>query len=174
MKVIKRGVNLPAQRSVKSGSGDRMLSKSYGEIISLLVISACILTLLANCGPTSVLREPVPNKPETRVFDLKPSIVIKGVERVLKNKRFTLKAGRPDSRQLQTEWLRDGSYRSMVYVEVKPAGKGHSELTVHLILQKKKALKESWQPVDEIGRHIYDNFMDDVQIESYRVLYYGR
>ena len=162
------------QGSVVIGSGDRFLPKSYGDIISLLVILSCILILLANCAPNSFLREPVPNKPETRVFDLKPSIVIKGVERVLINKKFTLKSGRSDSQQLQTEWLKDGSYRSMVYAKVKPAGKGHSELTVHLILQKKKALKESWQSVDEIRKDIYDDFMDAVQIESYRVLYDGR
>ncbi len=173
MMVIKRGVNFSTQRSVKIGNGDRFLAESYGDIISLLVILSCILILLANCAPNSFLRNPVPNKPETRVFDLKPSLVMKGVERVLINKKFTLKPGRSDSQQLQTEWLKDGSYRSMVYAEVKPAGKGRSELTVHMILQKKKG-KESWQPVGKIGKDIYDDFMDDVLIESYRVLYNGR
>ena len=170
MKEIKRGLNLPEQRTVRVVKGDRFLPKSYGGIISFLVISACILILSANCGPTSVLQEPIPNKPATRVLGLKPSIVVKGVERVLKNKKFTLRPGQSDSQQLQTEWLIDGSYRSMIYAEVKPAGRGRSELTVHLILQKKKS-KETWQTVDEIGKDVYDDFMDAVQMESYRVLY---
>lgn len=170
MTVKNRGEKVQAQRSETIATCNRIILKSYGKVISFLVISSYTLALSASCSLNSVLKEPIPNEPASRIIDLKPSLVIKGVERALKNKKFTLKPGQPDSNQFQTEWLQDGSYRSMMFAEVNPAGKGRSELTVHLILQKKK-FRGTWQPVDEIGKHVYDNFMDAVQIESYRALY---
>jgi len=139
--------------------------------LSLLILLFGVAALLTSCSSQAYLRNPVTNKPETRIFDLKPDIVLKGVERALAAKKFKSSA-QPTSRyDIRTEWLEDGSYRSMMQVQIKPSGKNRSEVTVQIHLEKKNMWQETWQPVDEIGKNAYEDFLDDVRMESYRALY---
>lgn len=96
---------------------------------------------------------------------------MKALVRVLTDKKFKVNAERTSGQSLETEWLQDGSYRSMVLAEVFPLEKYRSRLKITLLLQKKTFLQESWQPMDKIDKTIYKDFMNDVLIESYRVLY---
>ena len=105
------------------------------------------------------------------MIDVQSSVVMKALVRVLADKNFKVNAARTNQQSLETEWLQDGSYRSMVQAEVLPLEKYRSQLKVTLLLQKKAFLKESWQPVDKIDKTVYKEFMNDVLIESYRVLY---
>lgn len=169
MMVKNREGNLAA-RNPKKTSGDKdLLSASFYKVIPLLLF----IFLLTNCAPHSPFQETVPNQAESRDFDMKASIVRKAVEQVLTQRKFTLNPERSNVHHLQTEWLQDGMYRNMVQAEVKPLNENRSELTLYLILQKKQLWKESWQPLDEIGKDAYGDLMDDVQIESYRILYDG-
>ena len=162
---------LPAPPLTKKTSLRRSGYTGWGRNLFFHIILFGISILLINCSPHSSVHRSAPNKPETRAFDMEPDTIIKGVKRVLAIKKFNLSAGQTSRYFLQTEWLQDGKYRSMVQAEVKPLGKNRSELTVHIHLQKKNMWQESWQPVGEIGKNIYDDFLDDVQIESYRALY---
>jgi hypothetical protein len=132
-----------------------------------------LLVLVTGCAPLSGLQATVPNRAETRVFDLKAPVIRTAVEKVLAQRKFTVNSERSNVQHLQTEWLRDGAYRNMVKAEVKPLGKDRTELTVDLILQKKTLWKDSWQPMDKIGIDAYDEIMNEVQLESYRILYDG-
>ncbi len=132
-----------------------------------------LLVLFMSCTPHSSLQMPVPRRAESKVIDLKASVVRKAVVQVLSRRKFTLDSGRSNAQYLQTEWLRDGAYRNMVKAEVNSLDKDRTELTVDLILQKKTLWKESWQPVDKIRKDAYDDLMNDVLIESYRILYDG-
>jgi hypothetical protein len=131
--------------------------------INLFLFTACVL------NPPS--QTPVLNQPETKMIDVQSSVVMKALVRVLADKNFKVNAARTNQQSLETEWLQDGSYRSMVQAEVLPLEKYRSQLKVTLLLQKKAFLKESWQPVDKIDKTVYKEFMNDVLIESYRVLY---
>ena len=113
------------------------------------------------------------NRPPTQTFKMKPNVVRQAVERVLVEKEFSLDTKQSSFLHLETEWLREGRYRSRVKADLEPTGKGHTELTVHFYLEKKKFWSEEWAPMDEIGTDVYDGFMSDIQMESYRVLYDG-
>lgn len=130
-----------------------------------------LLLLLTGCTPRSYLLSPVPNRPESKIFDLKAAIVRKAVERVLVQKKYTLNPEQSNPYHLETEWLRDGRYRNRVRAQVKLLAKDQCELTVDLLLEQKAFWKESWEPLDKIEKDVYDNLMNDVLIESYRILY---
>jgi len=100
-------------------------------------------------------------------------VVIKAVKRILEKKQYTLNPERTNRQHLETKWAQQSAYRNMVKADVKSLAKNRSELSVQLILEKKNFWRESWQPTDEIGKDIYDSFMDDVLMECYRVLYEG-
>jgi hypothetical protein len=129
--------------------------------------------LFAACVPNTPSQTPDLNRFETKIFDFPSSVVMKALLRVLSDKKFKVNAERSNGhgQSLQTEWLQDGSYRSMVRAEVSTLGKYLSQLKVNLQLQKKPFLQESWESIDKIDRTVYNDFMNDVLIESYRVLY---
>ncbi|MDF1593186.1 MAG: hypothetical protein P1P89_16850 [Desulfobacterales bacterium] len=146
---------------------------SFGRvnpIVFLPITAACILLLWA-CVMHPPSQTPVLNQPETKNFDVQSSVLMKALVRVLTDKKFKVNAERTGGQSLETEWLQDGSYRSMVLAEVLPLEKFRSQLKVTLLLQKKPFLQESWQPMDKIDKTVYKDFMNDVLIESYRVLY---
>ena len=159
--------------SRKRSGRRRRFSATDDNAVLWFILSAGLLTLLVCCAPLSDTPVAVVNRPETRILDLNSSIAMKALKRVLNKKNYTLNSGRTDPRQVETEWLQDGLYRSMVKAEVSPLAKGRCELTFHLILQKKTVWKKSWQPVKEIEAEVYDRFADDVLMEGYRLLYDG-
>jgi hypothetical protein len=146
----------------------------FNPVISLLLILSVILFQFTACVFNAPTQSSVLNRPETKIIDVQSSIVMKALLRVLNAKKFTVNADRTNGQRLETEWLQDGSYRSMVLAEVLPLGKYRSQLKVNLLLQKKAFLQESWQPTDKIDKTVYSDFMNDVVMESYRVLYDGR
>lgn len=113
----------------------------------------------------------VANQPETKVFKTNPDVLREAVERVLKKKKFSLNAERSDQLHLQTEWLEDGRYRSMIKAEIKPVSRSRTELTLHQLLEKKRLFKEEWEPMDVVGEDTYRMWMGDIEMEAYRVLY---
>ena len=143
----------------------------FNHVLSLLLAFAVILFGVTACGLNTPSQTPVLNRPETKVIDVQSSVVMKALVRVLTEKKFSINAGRTNGRNLETEWLQDGSYRSMVLAEVLPLDKYRSQLKVNLLLQKKAFLREAWQPLDRIDKTVYKDFMNDVLIECYRVLY---
>lgn len=141
------------------------------RIIFLPIALSIIIFLFTACVLHSPTQTPVLNQPETKIIDAQSSVVMKALVRVLTAKKFKVNAERTNQQSLETEWLQDGSYRSMVLAEVLPLGKYRSQLKVNLLLQKKAFLQETWQPMDKIDKTVYKDFMNDVLIESYRVLY---
>lgn len=143
----------------------------FKNVLSLLLAFAVCLFLFTACALNTPSQTPVINRPETKVIDVQSSVVMKALVRVLAEKKFSINAGRTNGRSLETEWLQDGPYRSMVLAEVLPLDKYRSQLKVTLLLQKKRFLQETWQPLDRIDKTVYKDFMNDVLIECYRVLY---
>ena len=147
---------------------------SFGRvnrIIFLPIALSCILLLFSACVLNTPSQTPDLNRFETKIFDFPSSVVMKALLRLLSDKKFKVNAERSNGQSLQTEWLQDGSYRSMVRAEVSTLGKYLSQLKVNLQLQKKTFLQETWQPQDKIDKTVYNDFMNDMLIESYRVLY---
>ena len=137
------------------------------------ILLLLVFVLLTSCAPFSPLQTTVPNRAESRAFDMKAPVVRTAVEKVLTQRKFTVKYEQSNGQHLQTEWLHDGGYRNMVKTQVKALSKDRTELTVEFIFEKKTLWKDSWQPVAEIGKDAYDDFMNDVLLESYRILYDG-
>lgn len=134
----------------------------------------CVFFLLSACAFNPPAESPLLNRPETSIIDVRSSVLMKALVRVLSEKKFVINTERSSGQNLETEWLQDGSYRSMVQAEVLPIDRYRSQLKVNLLLQKKTFLRESWQPMDKIDRTVFSKFINDVVIESYRVLYDGR
>ena len=127
--------------------------------------------MLIACSFHTPSQTPVLNQPETKIFDFQTSVVMKALVRVLTDKKFKINAGRTTGQSIETEWLLDGSYRSMALAEVVPLEKYRSQLKMSLLVQKKSFLGDAWQPKDEIDQTVYKDFMNEVLIECYRVLY---
>ena len=140
--------------------------------LPVLVLLSMVFTL-TQCAPMSHKQEWVPNRPETRVMPAKPEVVRTAVERALVKKHYSLNAEKSNPLYLQTEWLEEGKYRNMIKADLKPVGKNKTEVTLHVLIQEKKAFKEEWQPMDEVGEDTYRIIMGDVEMECYRVLYDG-
>lgn len=155
----------------KKRDGGRISIYGLNRVLALLVVSVLIQSLLGACVLHTPSRAPVLHRPETKLFDFQSSVVLSALQQVFADKNFTVNARRSNRQCLETEWLQDGSYRSMVIATVSELGKYRSRLTLHLLIQKKSFLQKSWQPVDEIDKTVYDDLMNNVLMESYRVLY---
>jgi len=164
---------LLAQNAKKTSSDKRWLPETIGKSLLFIILISGLLILLTHCAPHTNLQKTVPNRPETRVIDMKPSIVMKAVEQVLIKKKFVLNTEQTGLQHIETEWLQDSLYRSMATAEVKPITKNQCELTLLLILQKKIPFQKTWQPMEGIGTDFYDRLFDEVLMESYRTLYDG-
>lgn len=143
----------------------------YHSVCSFIL--AGVLFLLTGCAASGSLDRPVLNKPESRIFDMKPSVVMKAVKQVLEKKKFGLNSDLSGLRHVETEWLREGSYRSKIKADIRPLSHRSSELNVQIFLQHRSVWQKTWQPVDKIGDKVYTEFMDEVQMECYRVMYDG-
>lgn len=143
-----------------------------GRSLLLFLLLLSMPTFLTQCTrPLTHRQEMVKNKPQKKVFKLKPDVVKEAVERVLEDKKFTLDTRMSNKLRIQTEWLEDGGYRSMAVVNIKPLGKGQTQLKVHLQLEKKLMFRDEWETMDEIGEDTYRIMLNDIEMECYRVLY---
>ena len=143
-----------------------------GRSLLLFLLLLSMPAFLTHCSkPLTHRQEMVKNRPQKKVFKLKPDVVKEAVERVLEDKKFTLDTRQSNESRIQTEWLEDGGYRSMAVVDLKPLSKGQTQLKVHLLLEKKLLLRDEWEPMDEIGEDTYRLMLSDIELECYRVLY---
>ena len=129
--------------------------------------------VVVHCAPLSYEMEQMPNRPVTRTFEVKEEVLRKSVERVLAKKRYELDPERSTLHHLESRWLQDGSYRSMITAELRSLKRNQSELTLRVLLEQKGMWSDTWTPMDKIGIDVYDMLMDHVSTESYRVLYEG-
>jgi hypothetical protein len=113
----------------------------------------------------------VANRPQKKVFKVKPDVVKEAVERVLEKKKFILDSRQSNEVHIQTEWLEDSGYRSMAVADIKPLTKGQTELRLQVHLEKKLVFRDKWEPMDEIGEDTYKIMLSDIEMECYRVLY---
>ena len=95
------------------------------------------------------------------------------VESALEQQKFTLDTKRSNQLHAQSQWLRDGSYRSMAVADIEPEARSRSQLTLQLYLEKKALFSDEWKPMDEIGEDTYKVLLGDIEMECYRVLYEG-
>ena len=143
-----------------------------GRSLLLLLLLLSMPTFLAYCTkPLTHRQELVANRPQKKVFRVKPDVVKEAVERVLEKKKFTLDTRQSNEWHIQTEWLEDSGYRSMAVADIKPLTKGQTELRLQLHLEKKLVFRDKWEPMDEIGEDTYKIMLSDIEMECYRVLY---
>jgi hypothetical protein len=148
-----------------------MGSRWPGGWIILLVLGMGLV--ISQCTPLSYEMEQVPNRPVTKTFDVNEEVLRKAVERVFAKKSYQVDPERTTVHHLQSRWLEEGSYRTMITADLRSIKRSQSELTLRVLLEKKGTWSEIWAPMDEIGVDVYDMLMDDVSMESYRVLYDG-
>lgn len=115
----------------------------------------------------------MPNQPETRTYKARLDVIREAVKRVLKERKFVLDTEQSNSLYLQTDWIEDGRHRSMAKVNIKPLERNKTEVKLHLLVQKRGVFGKDWEPENKIGVDVYRGFFDDVEMESYRVLYDG-
>ena len=143
-----------------------------GRSLLLFLLLLGMSTFLTHCTrPLTHRQEMVKNRPQKKVFRLKPNVVREAVERYLEEKKFILDDSQSNELRIQTEWLEDGAYRSMAVVDFKTLSKGQTQLRVQILLEKKLAFRDEWEPMDEIGEDTYRLMLSDIELECYRVLY---
>jgi len=155
-----------ADKAIQVGS-----RRTLGWIAILLLLN--LGSVIVQCTPLSREVEQVPNRPVTKAFDVNEGVLRKAVERVFAKKNYQLDPERSTAHHLQSRWLEEGSYRTMIIADLRSIKRSQSEVTLRVLLEEKKTWSEIWAPMDEIGIDVYDLLMDDVSIESYRVLYDG-
>ncbi|MEJ2234314.1 MAG: hypothetical protein P8X67_10335 [Syntrophobacterales bacterium] len=140
--------------------------------LPLFLLLLSLPAYLTHCSrPLTHRQEMVANRPQKKVFRVKPDVVREAVERVLEKKKFTLDARQSNEVHIQTEWLEEGGYRSMAVADIKPLSKVQTELRLHIQLEEKLAFRDKWEPLDEIGEDTYKIMLSDIEMECYRVLY---
>lgn len=154
------------------GSWVRVRSGGNGRLLLLFLLLLSMPAFLAYCTkPLTHRQEMVANRPQKKVFRLKPDVVREAVERVLEKKKFTLDTRQGNELHIQTEWLEDGGYRSMVVADIKQLARSKTELKLQMFLEKKLVFHDKWKPMDEIGEDTYKIMLSDIELECYRVLY---
>ena len=137
----------------------------------LLVLVGMVMFLVHCSKPLTHKQVMVTNRPETKVFKMKPDVVREGVKRALEKKQFVLVSKQSNELHLETEWLEDQGYRSKVEADLKVLSRSKTELTLKMHLEKKLIFVDKWKPMDEIGEDTYRILMGDIEMECYRVLY---
>jgi hypothetical protein len=131
-----------------------------------------MVVFLVHCSkPLTHKQEMVTNRPEKKVFKMKPDVVREAVKRALENKKFIMASEQSNELHLETEWLVDQGYRSKVEADIKPLSRSKTELSIMMHLEKKLVFLDKWKPMDEIGEDTYRILMGDIEMECYRVLY---
>ena len=137
-----------------------MIKKNFAALIPagqmhgpplLSCLLATVLIVMAGCATQDPLARPVANKPESRMYRIKSSVVVKAVKKVLHNKKFSLDTERSNAQHFETEWLQERSFRSKIEADIRPLSKNSCELTMQIFLEKKTTWQKTWQAVDKIG-----------------------
>ncbi len=138
----------------------------------LILILIGMFVFLVHCSkPLTHKQIMVNNRPEKKVFKMKPDVVREAVKRALENKKFIMASEQSNELHLETEWLEDQGYRSKVEADIKPLSRSKTELSIMMHLEKKLVFLDKWKPMDEIGEDTYRILMGDIEMECYRVLY---
>ena len=137
----------------------------------LFILMGMVIFLVHCTKPMTHKQVMVTNRPEKKVFKMKPDVVREAVERALEKKKFILAAKQSNELHLETEWLEDQGYRSKVEADIEPLSRSKTQLTVMMYLEQKLVFKDEWKPMDEIGEDTYKILMGDIEMECYRVLY---
>ena len=138
----------------------------------LLFVLMGMIVLLAHCAtPISQKQEMTTNRPQKKVFPMKPEVLREALLKVLEKKNFILAAKQSNELHLETEWLEDQGYRSRVEADLKPLSRSKTELTLTMYLEEKLLLRDKWEPMDTIGEDTYRIMLGDIEMECYRVLY---
>ncbi|MEE9121932.1 MAG: hypothetical protein V3U56_11695 [Syntrophobacteria bacterium] len=154
------------------GSWVRVRSDGNGRSLLLFLLLLSMPAFLAYCTkPLTHRQEMVANRPQKKVFKFKPDVVKEAVERVLEKKKFYLDTRQTNELHIQTEWLEDGGYRSMVVADIKQLARSKTELKLQMFLEQKLVFRDKWKPMDEIGEDTYKIMLSDIEMECFRVLY---
>ena len=165
---------LSTQNSRKTSVGSWMSFRSScsGRSLLLFLLLLSMATLLANCTkPMSQQSETVSNRPETKVFKMKPDVLREALERYMDKNKFSVDTERSSPLHVQTKWLEDDSHRTMLVADMKPLSRSKTELKLQMFLEEKPMLQDKWKPTDEIGADTYRRMLGDIEMECYRVLY---
>ncbi len=159
-------------RKTRMGSWVRVRSDGNGRSLLLFLLLLSMPAFLAYCTkPLTHRQEMVANRPQKKVFKFKPDVVKEAVERVLEKKKFYLDTRQTNELHIQTEWLEDGGYRSMVVADIKQLARSKTELKLQMFLEQKLVFRDKWKPMDEIGEDTYKIMLSDIEMECFRVLY---
>jgi hypothetical protein len=143
----------------------------YNLRLLLFILMGMVISLVHCAKPMTHKQVMVTNRPEKKVFKMKPDVVREAVERALEKKKFILAAKQSNELHLETEWLEDQGYRSKVEADIEPLSRSKTQLSVIMYLEEKLLFKDEWKPMDEIGEDTYRMLMGDIEMECYRVLY---
>jgi hypothetical protein len=139
----------------------------------MLVVLLAMVVLLTNCMPLTHRQETMPSRPESQVLPAKLEVVREATKRALVNKNYPLEVEQGNALHLQTGWLKEEQYRSMVRADFARKTRNRTELTLQLTIQKKKLFGDGWEPSDKMPVDAYRILMGDIEMEVYRVLYDG-
>lgn len=161
--------HLSTQNASKAKEGSTHFGYNVRPLILILV---GMVVFLVHCTkPLTHKQVMVTNRPEKKVFKMKPDVVREAVKRALEKKKFILETKQSNELHLETEWLEDQGYRSRVEADIKPLSRSKTELTLMMFLEKKLVFLDKWKPMDELGEDTYRILMGDIEMECYRVLY---
>lgn len=140
-------------------------------LMFLLLLS--MVSLMAYCTRSmSQGQEMVPNRPETKVYKIKADVLREALDVYAEKNKFQVDTERSSPLHLQTEWLEDGRYRTMLVADIKPLSRNKTELKLQMFLEEKPMFQDKWKPIDEIGVDTYRRMLGDIELECYRVLYH--
>ena len=165
---------LSTQNSSKTGMGNRRRSPwscNPGSLLMFLLLLS-MASLMAYCTKSmSQGQEMVPNRPETKVYKIKADVLREALVRYMEKNKFRVDTGRSSPLHVQTEWLEDGGYRTMLVADIKPLSSNKTELKLQMSLEEKGVFQDKWKPTDEIGADTYRHMFGDIELECYRVIY---
>jgi hypothetical protein len=151
-----------------------LYSSAGRKRLPLFLLSVSVVIVLADCSPPLTHKQAmVANRPQKKTFKVRADVLREAVERALEKKKFTLDTKRSNQLHVQSQWLKDGRYRSMAVADIKPEARSRSQLSLQLYLEKKAMFSDEWKPMDEIGEDTYRVLLGDIEMECYRVLYEG-
>ena len=149
---------------------DSTTNFGYNLLPRMFMLISVVFFLVHCTKPMTHKQVMVNNRPEKKVFKMKPDVVREAVQRVLEKKKFIL-SKQSNDQHLETEWLEDQGYRSRVEADIEPLSWNKTQLTLMMYLQQKLVFKDQWKPMDEIGEDTYNIMLGDIEMECYRVLY---
>ncbi|MBN1612885.1 MAG: hypothetical protein JW950_00320 [Deltaproteobacteria bacterium] len=103
-----------------------------------------------------------------REFDGDQKTVLKAIRTVLLNRDFG-EAAETKPGRLETDYVVQGDWRTRVIATVRPIGRRRSEVTLAVITEKRSS--DQWIPKSVMGKEQYEEFFDEIEIQTYREWY---